>query len=82
MSVTLRCHACWDSVRLFFNGGGYAEDIIVMRPWLETVHKVVVRGATMCSGIIVAKDDVPIGDQGHEGGRGTRQSQQELDRAA
>ena len=55
---------------------------MVMRPWLETVLKVVVRGATMCSGIIVAKYDVPIGDQGHEGGRGTRQSQQELDRAA
>jgi hypothetical protein len=53
-----------------------------MRPWLETVLKVVVMGATMCSGIIVAKYDVPIGDEGYEGGRGTRQSQQELDRAA
>lgn len=62
---------------LFFNGGGMA-----MRPWLETVLKVVVMGATMCSGIIVAKYDVPIGDEGHEGGRGTRPSQQELDRAA
>jgi hypothetical protein len=53
-----------------------------MRPWLETVLKVVVRGVTMCSGIIVARYDVHIGDEGHEGGRGTRQSQQELDRAA
>jgi hypothetical protein len=53
-----------------------------MKPWLETVLKVVVIGATMYSGIIVAKDDVPIGDESHEGGRGTRQSQQELDRAA
>ena len=33
-----------------------------MRPWLETVLEVVVMGATMCSGIIVPKDDVPIGD--------------------
>jgi hypothetical protein len=55
---------------------------MVMRPWLETVLKVVVRGATMCSGIIMAKYDVPIGDEGHEEGRGTRQSQQKLDRAA
>lgn len=53
-----------------------------MRPWLETVLKVVVMGATMCSGIIVAKYDVPMGDEGQEEGRGTRQSQQELDRAA
>ncbi len=55
---------------------------MVMRPWLETVLKVVVMGATMCSGIIVAKYDVRIGDEGHERGRGTRQSHQELDRAA
>ena len=55
-----------------------------MRPWVEIVLKVVVMGATMCSGIIVAKYkyDVPIGDEGHEGGRATRQSQRELDRAA
>ncbi len=53
-----------------------------MRPWLETVLKVVVMGATMCSGIIVAKYDVSMGDEGHEEGRGTRQSQQKLDRAA
>ena len=53
-----------------------------MRPWLETVLKVVVMGATMCSGFIVAKYDVPIGDEGHEAGRGTRQSRQKLDRAA
>lgn len=53
-----------------------------MRPWLVTVLKVVVKGVTMCSGITVAKYDVPMGDEGHEGGRGTRQSQQKLDRAA
>ena len=55
---------------------------MVMRPWLETVLKLVVMGLTMCSGIVVPKDDVPIGDEGLEGGRDTRQSQQELDRAA
>jgi hypothetical protein len=53
-----------------------------MRPWVKTVLKVLVVGATMCSGTIVAKYDVPTEDDGHEGGRGTRQSQQELDRAA
>ena len=53
-----------------------------MKPWLETVLKVVVMGATMCSGIIVAKNDPPLGNDGPEGGRGTRQSQKELDRAA
>ena len=55
---------------------------MVLRPWLETVLKVVVMGVTMCSGIIVAKYDLPIEDEGHEEGRGTRQPQQELDRAA
>ena len=40
-----------------------------MRPWAETVFKVLVMGATMCSGTIVAKYDVPIEDEGHEGGR-------------
>lgn len=55
---------------------------MVIRDWLETVLKVVVMGATMCSGIIVAKYDMPKEDDGHEGGRVTRQSQQELDRAA
>ena len=41
-----------------------------MKPWLRIVLKVVVMGATMCSGIIVAKyDDIPVGDEGHEGGR-------------
>ena len=53
-----------------------------MRPWVETVLKVVVMGITMYSGIVVPKDDLPVGDEGHEGGRGTRPSQQELDRAA
>ena len=53
-----------------------------MRPWVETVLNVVVMGATMCSGIIVPKYDGPLGDEGHEGGRGTRPPQQELDRAA
>ena len=53
-----------------------------MRPWVETVLKVVVMGATMCSGIIVAKYDVPLRDEEQDGGQGTRQSQKELDRAA
>jgi len=53
-----------------------------MRPWLRTILKFVVMGATMCSGIIVAKYDVREGDEGHEGGRDIRQNQQDLDRAA
>jgi hypothetical protein len=53
-----------------------------MRPWVETVLKVVVKGATLCSGIIVAKYDLPLGADGHDGGQGTRPLQQKLDRAA
>jgi hypothetical protein len=53
-----------------------------MRPLLHIVLKVVVMPATMCSGIIVAKYDVPVGDEGHKGGRGIRQDQRGLDRAA
>ena len=53
-----------------------------MRPWLETVLKVVVMGATMCSGIIVPKSDMSLGDEGLEGKRDTKQTQQDLDRAA
>jgi hypothetical protein len=40
-----------------------------MSPWLQTIFKVIVIGATMCSGIVVVKYDVPVGDQGHEGGQ-------------
>lgn len=58
------------------------EEEMMISPWFETVLKVVLMGATVCSGIIVARYDVPIGGEGHKGGRGTRQSQQELDRAA
>ena len=54
-----------------------------MRPLLETVLKVVVMSATMCSGIVVAKFDVRIGDEGHKKGeRGVKQDQRGLDRAA
>jgi len=53
-----------------------------MRPWLETALKVVVMGVTMCSGITVPRDDAPREDEGHERGRGTRESQQKLDHAA
>ena len=67
-----------ETLRLFFNGGGMA-----VRPLLETVLKVVVMAATMCSGIVVAKYDVRIGeDKSHEGGRGSKQDQRDLDRAA
>ena len=55
---------------------------MVMRSWLRAVLKVVIIAATMCSGIIVAKSDGPVGDEGHEGGRDIRQTQQDLDRAA
>ncbi len=53
-----------------------------MRPWWERLLKVVVMGATMCSGMVVPKFDVPIGDEGLEGKRDTKQTQQDLDRAA
>lgn len=53
-----------------------------MRPWLEALLKAVVMAATMCSGIIVPKYDRPAGDESHEGGRGIRQDQRGLDRAA
>jgi hypothetical protein len=65
------------SARLFFNGGGMA-----VKPLLETVLKVVVMAATMCSGIVVAKCDVRIGDEDQKGERGSRQDQRDLDRAA
>jgi hypothetical protein len=55
---------------------------MVRRPWLQAILKVVVMASTMCSGLIVTKYDVPIGDERHEGGRGTKQPQQDLDRAA
>ena len=55
---------------------------MLIRPWLETVLKVVVMAATMCSGIVVAKYDRPVRDEGHDGGRGMRQDQRGLDRAA
>ena len=53
-----------------------------MRPWSETVLKLVVMAATMCSGIVVAKYDVRVGDEGHKGERGVRQDRRGLDRAA
>jgi hypothetical protein len=66
------------SAGLFFNGGGMA-----VRHLLETVLKVVVMVATMCSGVVVAKYDVRIGeDKGHKGEQGVRQDQRGLDRAA
>jgi hypothetical protein len=37
---------------------------MAMRPWLETLLKVVVMAATMCSGIIVAKYDGPVWGKG------------------
>jgi len=55
---------------------------MVTRTWLETVLKVVVTAATMCSGISVAKYDGPVWEEGHKGGRDIRQDQQGLDRAA
>ena len=53
-----------------------------MKPWVESVLKVVIRTASMCCGIRVAKNGVRIGDEGLEGGQRSRTSQQELDRAA
>ena len=43
---------------------------MAVRPLLETVLKVVVMAATICSGMVVAKHDVHIGDEGHKGERG------------
>ena len=53
-----------------------------MRPWLQAVLKIVVMVSTMCSGIRVAKYDVPLGEEEHKGDRGTKQTQQDLGRAA
>ena len=53
-----------------------------MRPWLETILKVVVMGATMCSGIKVPTYAMPVGNKGHQGKRGTRQDQRGLEHAA
>ena len=55
---------------------------MAVRPLLETVLKVVVMVATMCRGIVVAKNDVRIGDEVRKGERGARQDQGGLDRAA
>ena len=55
---------------------------MAVRPLLETVLKVVVMAATMCSGLVVANYEGSVGDTGHEGGRGIRQDQRGLDRAA
>ena len=53
-----------------------------MRPWVRAILKVVVMATTMCSGIIVAKYDVPVWDEGHEEGRDIKQNRQALNRAA
>ena len=53
-----------------------------MRPWLQTILKVVVMGITMCSGIVVFKNDMPLRDEGQEGEGDIRQIRQKLDRAA
>jgi len=39
-----------------------------MKPWLRTVLKVVIKAATMCTGIVVPKYDMPVGDKGHQAG--------------
>ena len=59
-----------DSARLSFKGGG-----TVLRHSLETVLKVVVMGATMCSGLKVPSYDMPVWNKGRQGKRGTRQYQ-------
>jgi hypothetical protein len=59
-----------------------ATEGVLMRPWLRTVLKVAIMAATMCSGIIVAKSNMPLKYEGHEGGRDVRQTQQDLHRAA
>jgi hypothetical protein len=54
-----------------------------MRSWMRVVLDVAIIATTMCSGIIVGKYDVPVGDnEGHEGGRDIRENQRDLDRAA
>ena len=47
----------------------------MIRPWLRTILKVAVMGATMCSGIIVAKYDVLVWDEGGNEGQDIRQTQ-------
>jgi hypothetical protein len=55
---------------------------MVVMPWLRIVLKVVIMAATMCSGIIVVKCGVRVGEQGHGGKRDIRQDRQGLGRAA
>jgi hypothetical protein len=56
---------------------------VLMRPWMRAVLEVAIMAATMCSGIMVGKYDVLVGDnEGHEGGRDIRENQRDLDRAA
>ena len=51
-----------------------------MRPWLRAVLKVVVIAATMCNGLIVAKNYGSVREAEHEGG--IRQDKRGLERAA
>ena len=55
---------------------------MAVRPLLEAVTKMVVMAATVCSGLVVAQYDGPLGNGGHEEGQGMRQDQRGLDRAA
>ena len=45
---------------------------MVTKTWWEALLKVVVMTATMCSDIIVAKNDGPVWAEGH--GRGTKEN--------
>ena len=53
-----------------------------MRHWLEIVLKGVVMAATVCSGLVVAQYDGPIGNGGHKERQDIRQDHRGLDRAA
>jgi hypothetical protein len=54
----------------------------MLQLWVESVLKVVVMAATVCSGVRVVEYQVLVGDEGHEEGRSTKQTPQDLDRAA
>ena len=52
-----------------------------MRPWSQTVLKVVVMAATVCSGVAVARYDLLVGDEG-PGRRDSKRNRRDLEPTA
>ena len=54
---------------------------MAVRPWSRTVFKVVIMAATMCSGVVVARNNLLEGDEGQDR-RDRRQERQGLEQTA